>query len=486
MYNNESYEDNEVVVECKVADIPEVTPKKSGTRKKVTKAVAGVMCAALLACGGYAVGATFGGFGSRSEAKEQLIPETGKSDTDIPNATAASTIALNNANDAANKKSYTVAEIAANCMSSVVAITAKSTEEVYTMFGQAQQYESEGAGSGIIIAKTEEELIIATNNHVVEGATDLTVCFNDSEEQIYESYIKGLDPSSDLAVVAVALEDIPAEVLKTLTVARLGDSDKCVIGEQVVAIGNALGYGQSLTSGYVSALNREVTVDEVTYQLIQTDAAINPGNSGGALFNMYGEVIGINSVKLAANEVEGIGYAIPISDAVPILTMLAEREAREAVAEEEQGYLGISGSDVGSTMASGYNMPVGVYVSEVTEDSAAEKAGVVKGDIITAFDKMNVSTMTQLKGYLQYYKAGETVELTVKRLEDGEYKEYTLEITLQEKPESMKASAEQEENNSNERNENNYGGGYDRGYGNSYGYGFDSDMQDFFRYFFGR
>lgn len=481
MYNEqENYQAEEITVECSVRDI---APEKKDNKKKkrVAQTVAGVMCAALIACGGYAAGATFGTGASYGVTAEQQLEkeETIKLPEMGANATATSSVSLTTSESTANKKSYTVAEIAANCMSSVVAITAKSTEEVYNMFGQSQQYESEGAGSGIIIAKTDSELIIATNNHVVEGATDLSVCFNDSEEQIYEAYIKGTDSSNDLAVVAVALEDIPAEVLNTLSVAVLGDSDACVVGEQVVAIGNALGYGQSLTAGYVSALNREVTVDDVTYTLIQTDAAINPGNSGGALFNMYGEVIGINSVKLAANEVEGIGYAIPISKAIPILNQLAEREVREAVAEEEQGYLGIAGSSVSSSMASGYNMPVGIYVSEVTENSAAENAGIRKGDIITAFDGMSVSTMTQLKGYLQYYKQGETVEVTVNRLKEGEYTEIVLEVTLQAKPETTTSG------NGSMGNGNSNGNG--NGNGNNNGnYGNGNSMEDLYRYFFGR
>ncbi len=472
MYN-ETENQEEIVVECTVNEVEEKAPAgKAGRGRKVTKAVAGVMCAALCICGGYAAGSMFGG-----RAPEQVVAQQDKTEEGqtLPDATAASNLTFQTAGNNLNKKSYTVAEIAANWMSSVVAITAKSTEEVYSMFGQTKQYESEGAGSGIIIAKTDEELIIATNNHVIEGATALSVCFNDSEEQIYEAYAKGADSSSDLAVVAVDLDDIPKEVLKTLSIAVLGDSEACVIGEQVVAIGNALGYGQSLTSGYVSALNREVVVDNVTYKLIQTDAAINPGNSGGALFNMYGEVIGINSVKLAANDVEGIGYAIPISDAMPILNQLAAREVRELVEEDEQGYLGISGSAVSSTMASGYNMPVGIYVSEVVEDSAAENAGIKKGDILTAFDGMSVTTMNQLKGYQQYYREGEKVEVTVNRLVDGEYKELQLKLTLQEKPEELK-----QDNEAETKNEESWNSGVNPG--NGYGY----DMDDIFRYFFNR
>ncbi len=333
------------------------------------------------------------------------------------------------------------------------------------MFGQTREYESEGAGSGIIVAKTEDELIIATNNHVVEDASELTVCFNDSEEQIYSGYIKGTDPSNDLAVVGIKLSDIPKKVLDSLAVAVLGNSDECVMGEQVVAIGNALGYGQSLTSGYISALDRVVTVDNVTYTLIQTDAAINPGNSGGALFNMYGEVIGINSVKFASEKVEGMGFAIPISKALPILNNLALRNPRDLVDEEDRGYLGISGEDVGASMSNGYNMPVGLYITRVVEGSAAEKAGVKTGDILTAFDKMSVSGMSQLRNYLQYYKEGEKVEITVKRLNDGNYEEVNLTVTLDERPEEEDIKTQPEQSIGN-------------GDGNTGDFGFD--WNDFF------
>ena len=346
-------------------------------------------------------------------------------------------------------------------MSSIVAITSKSIVESYNPFVGKQQYENSGAGSGIIVAKTEKELIIATNNHVVEGTSELTVCLNDNEEQIYSAYIKGTDPSNDLAVVGVKIADIPKNVLDSLAVAVLGNSDECAIGEQVVAIGNALGYGQSLTSGYISALDRVVTVDNVTYTLIQTDAAINPGNSGGALFNMYGEVIGINSVKFASSNVEGMGFAIPISKAMSILNNLAEREPRELVDEEDQGFLGITGSDVTASSASSYNMPVGVHVRSVEEGSGSEKAGMLAGDIITAFDGLPVSGMTQLKSNLQYYRKGETVKITVKRLTNGNYEEVILDVTLGERPEEEETDNNLDNNQQQESDSNGYGNWFD-------------------------
>ncbi|MDE7324999.1 MAG: trypsin-like peptidase domain-containing protein [Lachnospiraceae bacterium] len=429
----------EVYTECKVMELKDHKKKKGG--KRFAKWTAGILCAAMLVGGGYMAGSASGtGVGRTQGIAETGGQAAGAGLSGNPgNGGDAQAETVNNLITAAGvnnsgKTLYTPAQIAEKCRSSVVAITAKSKQEVYSMFGQTREYESEGAGSGIIVAKTEEELIIATNNHVVENASELTVCFNDSEEQIYSGYIKGTDPSNDLAVVGVKISDVPQKVLDSLVVAVLGNSDECVMGEQVVAIGNALGYGQSLTSGYISALDRVVTVDNVTYTLIQTDAAINPGNSGGALFNMYGEVIGINSVKFTSEKVEGMGFAIPISKALPILNNLALRNPRDLVEEEDRGYLGISGEDVGTSMSSGYNMPVGLYITRVVEDSAAEKAGVKTGDILTAFDKMAVSGMSQLKNYLQYYKKGEKVEITVKRLHDGNYEEINLTITLGERP----------------------------------------------------
>ena len=437
MYNENNNQDwirDEYYTECRVVE-PEKEKKKSG--KKAAKVIAGVLCAALLAGGGFAAGS----YMNRPEAAQEALIQQNESSSakDYPVTSADAAQPVGNLIVTADKEQngkvvYTPAQIAQKYLSSVVAITSKSTEEVYSIFGGMREYESEGAGSGIIVAKTDEELIIATNNHVVENSKELSVCFNDDEEQIYSAYIKGTDPSNDLAVVAIKLSDIPEKVLNTLTVAVLGDSDECVMGEQVVAIGNALGYGQSLTSGYISALDRVVTVDNVTYTLIQTDAAINPGNSGGALFNMYGEVIGINSVKFASENVEGMGFAIPISKAIPILDSLAAREVRDVVAESERGYIGISGVDVTSSAADYYNMPVGAYVSTIESGSAAEKAGMRQADIIVAFDGVAVSGMTQLKNCLQYYAAGETVEVTVKRLSSGKYEEIKLTLTLGERP----------------------------------------------------
>lgn len=462
MYDENGFvreEQAEVFTECKVVE-PQDHKKKRGQKKKFAKAAAVVLCAALLAGGGFAVG-NYTAKPALAENSDQDLPsKENENNIKTPEVQAmGNLLSVNNQNS--GKMLYTPKQIAEKYLSSIVAITSKSIVESYNPFVGKQQYENSGAGSGIIVAKTEKELIIATNNHVVEGTSELTVCLNDNEEQIYSAYIKGTDPSNDLAVVGVKIADIPKNVLDSLAVAVLGNSDECAIGEQVVAIGNALGYGQSLTSGYISALDRVVTVDNVTYTLIQTDAAINPGNSGGALFNMYGEVIGINSVKFASSNVEGMGFAIPISKAMSILNNLAEREPRELVDEEDQGFLEITGSDVTASSASSYNMPVGVHVRSVEEGSGSEKAGMLAGDIITAFDGLPVSGMTQLKSNLQYYRKGETVKITVKRLTNGNYEEVILDVTLGERPEEEETDNNLGNNQQQESDSNGYGNWFD-------------------------
>lgn len=326
---------------------------------------------------------------------------------------------------------YTVSQIAKECLPSVVSISSVTVQEVQSFFG-SQSYEVPGAGSGFIVGKNDTELLIVTNNHVVAGAENLSVCFNDDEKQVYEAVIKGTDPGNDLAVVAIDLKSISEETMKTIKVVTLGDSDKLEVGEQVVAIGNALGSGQSVTSGYVSALDREVTIDNMTASLIQTDAAINPGNSGGALINMRGEVVGINSAKYADEQVEGMGYAIPITTAKEIINELMARETRRKVDEAERGYLGINCRNVTAEAVEMYNIPKGVYVDEVGEGGAAAAAGIKKGDIITKFDGQSVSDKETLVRNLEYYKAGETVEVVIQRASGGEYQEQTVQVTLAE------------------------------------------------------
>lgn len=323
-----------------------------------------------------------------------------------------------------------VSEVVDTVMPSVVSITTVSTTEYYSFFGYSVPQESQSSGSGVIVGTNETELLIATNNHVVSGANSLTVTFAD--DQIASATIKGTDANMDLAVIAVNLSDISQDTMKAIAIATIGDSTSLSVGEPAIAIGNALGYGQSVTSGIISALNREVTVDNVTNSLIQTDAAINPGNSGGALLNIKGELIGINSVKYSSTEVEGMGYAIPISSAMPIIEKLMTRETKEKVSES--GYLGIAGVDVDSNVSKVYSLPVGVYVSEVIENGGASAAGIKKGDIITEIEGTSVTSMEDLTEELSYYGPGETVTVVIKRQSDGEYKEQEVDVTLTKKP----------------------------------------------------
>lgn len=322
-----------------------------------------------------------------------------------------------------------VSAIVEKAMPSVVAINNTMLLQHQTWFGPSQTIEVPSSGSGIIVGQNDEELLIVTNNHVVEDSRELTVTFIDNEP--VTAAIKGTDSDSDLAVIAVKLSDIPAETMSRIKVAVMGDSDALKVGQGVIAIGNALGYGQSVTVGYVSALDREVHAeDDTTRHLLQTDAAINPGNSGGALLNMNGEVIGINAAKYSSTEVEGMGYAIPISQAQDIINELMNKKTRVAVDERKQGYLGIQGQNIDETAAAMYGMPRGIYVYKITEDSAASRSTLREKDIITKFDGQTVRTMEDLKEMLTYYEGGDTVNLTVQSLENGEYVERTVEITL--------------------------------------------------------
>ena len=378
---------------------------------------------------------------------------SGDTGTDEVSAAASST----SAETVANEKGP-VAGVAQAAMPSVVAITSVSMQEIRSFFGYGMEYPSTGSGSGIIVGENDDELLIATNNHVVEGATTLSVCFIGSDvvnaEQETENYvngngdlnidgavsakIKGTDEDTDLAVIAVEKSDIPEETMYQIKIAQLGNSDDLAVGEQVVAIGNALGYGQTVTSGWVSALDRTVQSDSNTYEdLIQTDAAINPGNSGGALLNMQGELIGINCAKIASSSVEGTGYAIPISKAQPILEDLMNRKTRDKVSDESQvGYLGIKFADLSREAIQMYNMPSGAFVMYVAPGEAADNAGIQKSDIITRLDGQKVSSKADINDKLQYYSAGEQIEIEVARLNNGEYEESTVTVTLSARPDS--------------------------------------------------
>lgn len=353
--------------------------------------------------------------------------------------------------------SLDVSTVARNVMPSIVSITNKSVQEVRSIFGSGiREYQSISAGSGIIVGKNDDELLLVTNNHVVEGAKQLSVSFIDDE--VYEAIIKGTDVDNDLAVIAVKLSDIKDSTMDEIAIATMGDSNELLIGQQVVAIGNALGYGQSVTTGIISALERDVEIDKLASKLIQTDAAINPGNSGGALLNMKGEVIGINSAKFASSQVEGMGYAIPISTATPIIEDLMNRKTRDIVDKADASYLGIAGVAVSEEVSKTYGIPEGIYVSEVTEDGPAEKAGITKGDIIKKFDGVSVSSMSEIKEQLKYYKAGEKVKLLLKRSDDNEYKDVTITVTLGKKSESDLKDEEEPVDEDKQDNNNGYSG----------------------------
>lgn len=396
---------------------PQKDPKTSKPKKGYMKKVALVVGAAVLfgAVGGVMMQGT-------SYLTGKLLGKNTKS-------TVGTTKTVSNAKLTTSTSTVTsdVSDIVENTLPSIVSITNMSVQEVQNFFGGTSQQESESAGSGIIISQNDSELLVVTNNHVVEGSDTLTVTFNDGNS--VEAQIKGTDSARDLAVVAVPLDKISDDTMNAIKVATLGDSDSLKVGEPAIAIGNALGYGQSVTTGIVSATGR--TIDGFDGEYIQTDAAINPGNSGGALLNANGEVIGINSAKINSSAVEGMGFAIPISDASDVIQNLMNKETRSKVSDEERGYLGIKGYDVSEEGAQMYNMPTGVYVKEVMSGGGAEKAGLTKGSIITGFEGSSISGMSSLQEQLQYYKAGEEVTLTVQIPDkNGEYTEKDIKVTL--------------------------------------------------------
>ena len=395
--------------------------KPGGFGKQLAKCAALALVFGLVA-GGVMTGVNYASgkiFGTTNASNVQASLTTGDDSTVQPTAISSSYVATD------------VSDIVDEVMPSIVAITNVSQTEYQSFWGQSKTYESTSCGSGIIVSQDNEYLYVATNNHVVEGANSLTVTF--ANDDTVSAEIKGTDPSTDLAVVKVALSSIKDDTMSEIKVATLGSSDTLKVGESCIAIGNALGYGQSVTTGVISALNREVSVSDsssstnYTAELIQTDAAINPGNSGGALLNTAGEVIGINSVKYSDTSVEGIGYAIPMDTAKPIIEELI---TKEKVDESNSAYLGIVGVDVTSDVAKTYNMPTGVYVAQVMEGAAAEQAGIQKGDIITKFDGKDVTSMEELSSNMQYYVAGTTVDVVIERSSNGQYEEQTISVTL--------------------------------------------------------
>lgn len=379
----------------------------------------------------YATGATAKAKATQTESDSSQQTTT----TKLQTATASTSTA-----SSTSSGSMDVTSIVQSAMPSIVAITNKSVQEVqnyFSMFsrgGGTQEQEVESQGSGIIIGQNDSELLIATNNHVVEGADTLSVCFAD--DNACEATVKGTDSDNDLAVIAVKLSDISDDTMSQIKIAEIGDSNQLQVGEQVVAIGNALGYGQSVTTGIVSAVNRQLEDSNSENGFIQTDAAINPGNSGGALLDLNGNVIGINAAKNASTEVEGMGFAIPISKAQEILNNLMTKKTREAVDESAQGYLGIQGTNIDANASKEYGMPVGIYVYKIVEGGAAANSDLKEKDIITKFDGQSVTNMEELKQMLTYYEGGSTVSLTVQSLVNGSYVEHEVQITLGTKPAS--------------------------------------------------
>ena len=381
---------------------------------------------------------------------EEDLPEENTSEEKKDTAAGKSTISRVQSSDTSEEGAGSgVADVAEKVMPSIVSVYNKFTQEAQ-FFGRPYTQEGQSTGSGIIIDQTDDELLIVTNNHVVEGADSLSVQFINEEN--CEALLKGTDPGSDLAVISVPLSELNAETRESIAIAELGSSEDLRIGESAIAIGNALGYGQSLTVGYISALNREMTAEDgITGTFIQTDAAINPGNSGGALLNSAGQVIGINSNKIGGSAIEGMGFAIPISKAIPIIEELKVQESKTRVSEEEQGALGILGITVTSDVASAYGLPVGAYVEEIIEGSAAQQSDLSQGDIITGINGQTINGMEALQEQLSFYKAGEEVTLTVQHpMEGGSYEEREITLTLS-KRSDIQSSDSQDSGNQNRR-----------------------------------
>ena len=420
---SENQHKEEVRPEMRMKDV-EVAPYTSASQKSVKKSSFVEKIAVSLICAivfGLVTGATFS-YANNVWHKDVSVVENNNQDV-IELGTASIVEAPEG-----EVLSTSIPTVTKEVMPSVVSITNLSVQEVNMFFYGTQKYESQSSGSGIIIGKNDTELLIVTNNHVIEGNTQLTVTFVDDSS--VTAVVKGSNANIDIAVIAIKLSDITEDTLGQIKIATLGDSTDLVVGEPTIAIGNALGYGQSVTSGIVSALEREIDGFDTT--LIQTDAAINPGNSGGALLNIRGEVIGINTVKVNADAVEGMGYAIPISEIKEILTDMMNKETREKVDEANRGKLGIKCVDIDEMAMLYYNMPKGTYINEVTEGSAADKAGLYRGSIITSFDGTAITSSTTLTDLLQYYEKGETVTVTVSiPKQDGTYESKDVQVTLQ-------------------------------------------------------
>ncbi len=409
---------------------PEKKKKKSGGFFK--KLGVFLLCGVLF--GGAGAGAFIGVMKvSGYEKKLQDAVDAANQETKVAKVEQAETTPVSTGGSAASSGNV-VADVAENAMPSIVAITntqmyeSDGWESFFYGYGGYGNREMSGSGSGIIVGQNETELLVLTNYHVIDGADSLTVTFTDGNTA--EAQVKGTAEDNDLAVIAIPLESMNADTLGAIKIATLGDSNALRVGDEVIAIGNALGYGQSLTYGHVSALSREVTIENRTLTLLQTDAAINPGNSGGALLNMKGELIGINSAKYSSEDVEGMGFAIPVSEAEEIIYSLMTKQTRQSVSEDEASWLGINGVDMNGNNAKQYNMPEGVYVYSLVEDGPAAASELMERDIITAVEGSRVSSMNELKTMLSYYAGGTQIELTVQRLEENEYVEKKISVTL--------------------------------------------------------
>ncbi|MCI9162054.1 MAG: trypsin-like serine protease [Lachnospiraceae bacterium] len=414
-----------------MSHIPPEPEKRPRKQRPLAAKVAGITAAALLfgtVAGGTMFGVNTAGeylraqYGPREQEQASLATVETQKAQEATQPTGTQTTVM-------PALQTDVSSIVEAAMPSVVAITNTMVLEQRSWFGSSQRYEIPSSGSGIIVGQNEDELLIVTNNHVVADSKELTVTFID--ETSITAAIKGTDSMNDLAVIAVPVSEVSSDTMAAIKVATLGDSDELKVGQGVIAIGNALGYGQSVTVGYVSAKDREVrTQDETIQNLLQTDAAINPGNSGGALLNMRGEVIGINSAKYSSTEVEGMGYAIPVSKVQDIINDLMNRKTRVEIEESRQGYLGIQGTNIDDTTAAMYGMPRGVYVYKIVDGGAAAASDLREKDIITKFDGQAIRSMADLQKMLTYYEGDSTVDLTVQSLENGEYVERTVKITL--------------------------------------------------------
>lgn len=428
---NDTTIDSEIVSEQELRDRGSKSPKKPGKGKDFLKIT---VYAAVF---GIIGGISFQGYNYASErfinSKKTVIEESSNkeleqegSKDDSDNIEAVST------NASSKEVSSDISTLVENVMPAIVSISSTQTQSQVDFFGQRFDNEVKGSGSGIIIAQNKNEVLIVTNNHVIDGARKVEVTFED--EKVAEATIKGTDSSTDLAVLSVKLTDMSEDTKNKIKIAALGDSDSVKVGEMAVAIGNALGYGQSVTVGYISAKDRTVSMEDSSMKLLQTDAAINPGNSGGALLNTKGEVIGINSIKYASATVEGMGYAIPISKAIPIINELMNREE---IPEAQQAYLGIVGQDVTSEYSQRFNMPIGVYIAQVSDNSPAKKAGLVVGNIIIGFNGSTITTMEELQNKLAYTRAGKEVKLTIQEFSEGTYTEKEINVILGSKKELM-------------------------------------------------